>query len=88
MTQPKLTELDLSKAVRHTHPDIVADADHHYLAQINGRLHFGTFSEQHYGLNFNCNWGASGMQFDAPGSNYSRWQRLWLIEVPGVDTAS
>lgn len=50
-----------------------------YLADFGCGLHFGQFTKQWYGLNFDCDWGASGMQFDPPGENSSDWHQLWEV---------
>lgn len=80
--KPVLITIDLTKAERKDHkrghPDI--DTEETYLALIGGEFFVGTFSEQHYGYNFNDGWGASGHQFDPPGENLSRWQGLWRLE--------
>lgn len=80
----RLQEIDLTQAEKHEHPAIWTDG-RAYLCQIDGQLFAGTFSRQHYGLNFRGwtpNPGA-GLQFDAPGWNGSRWERVWaIIEEP------
>jgi hypothetical protein len=77
----KLVEIDLSKAHENKHPDIKRGV--RYLAELvlydKPELLYGTFSKQWYGWNFDCNWGCSGIQFDAPGYNSSPWRRLWKI---------
>ena len=70
-------EIDLSKAVKSNHPDISTDKQ--YLVKVYGRWHFGQFTCQWYGLNFN-GWGNSGCQFDAPGYNSSGWERVIEID--------
>ena len=50
-----------------------------YLVKYAGNLYLGKFTRQWYGLNFNCDFGASGMQFNAPGYNLSRWQGVWRV---------
>jgi hypothetical protein len=76
----RLREIDLSKAVEHSHPDIKVGYQHHYLALIRGDYHAGSFSKQWYGLNFDgWSYNPAGLQFDAPGWNASGWQRLWEI---------
>jgi hypothetical protein len=71
-------EIDLSKAVKHDHPDIVPN-DKTYLVKIHGGWFFGPFTRQWYGLSFS-NWGWSGAQFDAPGWNSSKWERVIEID--------
>ena len=71
-------EIDLTKAERHEHPDIIAN-EKQYLVKIYGGWHFGRFSRQWYGLSFN-NWGNAGCQFDAPGWNSSGWERVIEID--------
>ena len=73
----KLIEIDLTKGSGHSHPEI--ERDRFYLAKYGGGLYFGKFSFQWYGLNFDCGFGGSGIQFDTPGSNSSDWQQLWLL---------
>jgi hypothetical protein len=75
----KLVEIDLSKAEKHDHPEI--NSEDYFLAEVYSGLHFGRFTKQWYGWNFNCGWGAhgAGIQFDAPGFNASKWKRLWKI---------
>lgn len=78
-----LEEVDLTQADKHECPGIneagpERDGDW-YLAFVCGEFMVGKFSRQHYGLNFDCDWGASGVQFDAPGSNASSWMALWRI---------
>lgn len=80
-TQPILTEIDLSQADKHECPGI--DAESVFLCLIDGELHTGQFSRQWYGWSFDgWRWNpAAGLQFDAPGSNSSRWERIWKIEL-------
>lgn len=78
-TRLKLKRLDLRKSDKHNHPDVVPE-DRYYLARVGDSLYLGTFSKQWYGLNFDCDWGVSGMQFDAPGTNRSDWKELWEIQ--------
>jgi hypothetical protein len=49
-----------------------------YLCLIDGQFFCGKFSQQWYGLNFRP-YGASGLQYDPPGTNFSGWQRVWRI---------
>jgi len=79
MSNPRLVAIDLSKGDGHQHPDITAVGQ--YLALIGGSYHCGRFVRVWFGWSFDCGFGASGsIQFDAPGSNASRWQGLWRIE--------
>lgn len=82
-----LDEIDLSLAKEHDCPGI--NSEDWFLAYVMGRFLVGTFSKQHYGWNFDCGWGASGVQFDAPGYNASSWARLWriseIIEIEPVE---
>lgn len=73
-----LKKIDLSKASKHECPSIKIGATE-YLAIINKELYFGSFSKEWYGLNFDCDYGVSGIQFDAPGYNSSEWQELYEI---------
>lgn len=47
--------------------------------KVETDLHFGQFREVWYGWNFDCGWGASGFQYDQPGSNHSDWHRCWKL---------
>jgi hypothetical protein len=62
---------------RTDHPDI-RPGKQEYLVRYAGRFYAGTFEVQWYGLNFNGIYDA-GAQFDAPGTNASRWQDVWEI---------
>ena len=78
MKTPILEAIDISLAREHECPGI-NNADY-FLALIGDEYYFGKFSRQWYGLFFVCGYGVSGgMQFDAPGSNSSRWQGLWRL---------
>jgi len=74
----KLKEIDLTKGKEHKHPDIKCDKTH-YVADWDGHLILGQFSEVWFGLTFNWFWGASSLQFDAPGYNSSSWKKLWEV---------
>ncbi len=77
--RPELTELDLSLAHEHNHPDF--NTVDYFLAEIDGILRFGKFVKVWFGWHFSCGFGDSGgMQFDAPGYNKSRWQRVWRCQ--------
>lgn len=75
--RPLWREIDLSKAVKHEHPDI--STEKHYLVKIHGGWFFGRFTRQWFGLNF-TNWGNAGAQFDAPGWNSSTWEYVFEVE--------
>jgi hypothetical protein len=80
MTNPLSgVELDLTKGEKHFHPDIKTDGTG-YMCMIGGRWFYGNFDMQWYGLNFN-GWinPYAGLQYDKPGWNASRWERV--IEV-------
>jgi hypothetical protein len=72
-----LEEIDLSKGDGHYHPDI--NTKDYYLGIFHGTSSIGRFSKQWYGLNFDCQWGNYGIQFDTPGTNGSDWQKLYRI---------
>lgn len=78
----KLVELDLTKSIKHDHPDIRTDGTQ-YLVALKGcndtgtRFYAGTFSRVHFGLSFN-GW-VNHLQYDAPGTNCSRYERIWEI---------
>jgi hypothetical protein len=69
----------MSKADKHEHPDL--NSKDTYLCLIDGEYFAGKFSRQWYGWNFDGCY-SSGCQFDAPGSNASRWQKIWKISGP------
>ena len=74
-------EIDLSKAKGHHHPDI--NTKDLYLCKIAGRWYIGKFSMQWYGLNFEgYPHSMVGLQFDAPGWNASRWERVLKFKEP------
>lgn len=80
----ELKKIDLSKAEGHRHPDIIVGHKKWYLAKLkweDGDSEFivGRFEHQWHGLHFDCEWGACGIQFDAPGTNHSPWVGLWEI---------
>lgn len=88
MRAPKLVAVDLRKTVvaggTTTHPDITPGKHpgitpgQMYLVLYNDQFYAGRFSRQWYGLNFEGIYDA-GCQFDAPGTNKSRWQAVWKI---------
>lgn len=78
--------IDLSLADKHECPGI-NDSDY-FLAFVCNQYLVGKFSRQWYGWNFDCGWGASGVQFDAPGSNASSWKALWRIVGPDLKDPS
>jgi len=81
-----LTSVDLSLADKHECPGIIEEGQL-YIAKWHGELYLGYFEHQWYGLNFCCDFGASGsFQFDAPGYNSSFWEALWRLDE--VDDAS
>lgn len=83
---PDLISIDLSKCIHHpgsasrvsliVHPDIKIEDE--YLVQIDGDLFCGQFIMQWYGLTFD-GWFGTKLQFDAPGTNGSKWQAIWRI---------
>lgn len=80
----KLTEIDLSKADKHEHPDIKLGPENLYMVkfgkddQFGYKYYVGYFRREWFGLRFQCDYGIGvGMQFDAPGWNSSRWVQLW-----------
>jgi hypothetical protein len=78
---PKLERVSLRGATGHEIPGFKPGRKH-YIAKIDGKLYFGTFSRQWYGWNFDCGFGMGvGLQFDAPGWNSSGWQALWEIKT-------
>lgn len=78
----KLIELDLTKGEGHKHPDIKTDG-RQYLVALTGcnntgtRFYAGSFTKEWYGLNF-TGW-VNHLQYDKPGTNCSRYERIWEI---------
>jgi hypothetical protein len=81
---PELIEIDLSKTTRQPGAGLEVNGPQ-YLCQIRGRLFVGQFELLWYGLFFR-NWHGVGIQFDPPGTNLSRWERVWRID--GLEQAS
>ncbi len=77
---PKLIPIDLSQGHNHKLPGIVLGKL--YLVKYDGQYAIGDFTRQWYGLSFNGFYDA-GLQFDAPGSNSSRWQAVWEFVPEG-----
>lgn len=75
---PRLKKLDMSKAKEHEHPDI--DSKKIYLCLIGKNYFVGTFHRVWFGWSFN-GW-YNNFQFDAPGSNSSRWKQIWELKKP------
>jgi len=76
MRTPKLIPLDMSLADKHEHPSIKRGKT--YLCLIGGAFYAGCFSRQWYGWNFDAIY-STGLQFDQPGTNRSRWEMIWEI---------
>ena len=74
-----LEPVDLSQAKKHECSGI-NDQDY-FLAHIGDILLLGKFSRQWFGWNFDCGWGESGRQFDAPEWNASDWKKLWRVVI-------
>lgn len=72
-----LEPIDLSLAEEHECPGIVQGEL--CLALIEDEFVLGRFYREWYGWNFECDRGALGIQFNAPGWCYSSWQALWRI---------
>ncbi len=85
----RLIELDLTKTSyskpearakglpnNNDHPDI--NTKDFYLCKIGGGYFVGKLSETWYGLSF-YGWN-DGLQYDKPGTNRSRWEKIWRIE--------
>lgn len=62
MKTPKLKRINLNLINDCNHPDI--NLRKKYMANIEGDLYVGKFSRHWYGLNFDCDWGYSGVQLD------------------------
>lgn len=70
--------VDLTRGIKSDHPDL--NTTDIYLSYTGfAGFQVGRFSNQWYGWNFDCGWGASGFQFDTPGYNNSKWIALWRI---------
>ena len=74
----KLARISLRRAREHDLPGV--NTRSLYLVKWDGDLYLGRFSRQWYGLNFECELGESGFQFDAPGFNDSLWQGVWVVK--------
>lgn len=75
---PKLIPLDMSKSKEHSHPDI--NCRNTYLCLIDREFFVGKFTREWYGFNFEGWYSDSGLQFDAPGFNCSKWQQIWKVK--------
>jgi hypothetical protein len=78
---PELTPLNMGFAVKHEHPEIEVGNEHTYLCLIDDRYYAGSFSRVSFGLTFHGGGLGNSMQFDAPGSNSSKWQMIWKLEA-------
>ena len=74
---PKLVQVDLSRADKHRCPGIIPGKT--YLVKVHGEWYAGSFEEQWYGLNFLGIQNGAGLQFDAPGFNFSSWEEVYEI---------
>jgi hypothetical protein len=74
---PQFTEVDLSKTTRHGSDELTVGPT--YICLIHGSYFIGTFGKVWFGLNFN-GWHGCGLQYDPPGTNASRWQRVWRFD--------
>jgi len=70
----KLKRINLRKLKGNEHPDL--STRKLYLVDVYGDLYVGRFTRQHYGLNFDCDWGASGLQL---GSGPDAIRAIWEI---------
>lgn len=75
-----LTEIDLNKGHKSTHPDIKTDGTF-YLVKIDGQAHGGRFRKVWFGLSFYPWVNGVGIQFDTPGTNRSRWEAVWEVHT-------
>lgn len=74
----KLKEIDLSKIVNHTHPDIDLDIKK-YLVKISGHYFVGGFCQYSEYLSFN-GWGKRGLQLGTPENlGHNWWEGVWEI---------
>jgi hypothetical protein len=74
--QPQLKEIDLSKTTRMGGAGL--EIGQLYLVLYDDQMYLGQFKQEWYGLNFQGIY-AVGAQYDPPGTNSSRWQRIWQI---------
>jgi hypothetical protein len=72
----KLKALDMSLSDRHNHPQV--NCKRNYLCKIGGQYFAGKFSREWFGLVFD-HWIYNSLQFDAPGTNGSKWEQIWEI---------
>ena len=75
----RLIPINLSRANGHTHPDLTTKKT--YLISYGGVFYAGKFSREWYGLNFEGGPYDAGIQFDEPGTNQSKWQGIWEIQI-------
>lgn len=87
MTKPKKkaspikgTEINLMKGDGNEHPDIKTDGTL-YMCRIGGGWFMGAFDRQWFGLSFKGWLNPAGLQFDKPGTNASRWERVIEVEI-------
>ena len=73
-----LEEVDLNGITEQGNADLQVGSK--YLCLIGGELFAGSFTMEWYGLCFD-GW-LNHLQFDPPGSNSSRWQRIWKLPDP------
>ncbi len=73
---PQFTEVDLAKTTKHGSDEVYPGPV--YLALVNGRYDIGRFNPVWYGLTSDGSFG--NRQYDPPGTNASRWQRLWRFD--------
>jgi hypothetical protein len=75
------TEIDLTKGEGNKHPDIKTDGTL-YMCKIGGGWFMGAFDQVWFGLNFK-GWlnPTAGLQYDKPGTNSSRWERVIELEI-------
>lgn len=66
----------MKKSKEHNHPEI-NDQDT-FLCLIDGKYFCGRFSKVWFGWSFD-DWYGGPIQFDAPGTNSSAWQQVWII---------
>ena len=73
---PNFVEVDLAKTTKHGSDDVYPGP--FYLALIGDYYYLGKFSKVWFGLNFSS--GQNSFQYDPPGTNSSRFHRLWKFD--------
>lgn len=76
MITPEFTEIDLEGTTKHGGRGI--EVGPLYMVLHGGQFYLGRFTEVWFGLTMQV--GSHHLQYDPPGTNSSRWQRLWRLD--------